>query len=213
MNAFFFPPDERYTFGFGVDAVFDEFGNGFKRIALGEGDDADGVPVVADAELAGILVFSTLGFGFQRIGCNAPVLGMEEMFFNLDVLSQVRQATNSLDSAGCFQEQIQSSFTLPYGPQRRWIRACRAADILTWPKLRSTWEGHSATVSPLHDACEACALPLHGVCPSWTRSSAVGCDDHYHQHASGDFVHGEPVGSGQRRDFGLGQRAIPAIHR
>jgi hypothetical protein len=52
MTSLFPGAGDRDVAGAGVDAVFDELGDGLERVALREGDDGDGIPVIADAELA-----------------------------------------------------------------------------------------------------------------------------------------------------------------
>ena len=42
--------DDRDVAGPGVDAVLDELGHRLERVALRQGDDGDGVPVVADLQ-------------------------------------------------------------------------------------------------------------------------------------------------------------------
>jgi hypothetical protein len=39
-------------------AVFHELGDGLQRVVLGQGDDGDGVPVIADSKLAAVRSFS-----------------------------------------------------------------------------------------------------------------------------------------------------------
>ncbi len=53
--------------GMCINAVFDEFRNGFKRVRLRQRDDGDRVPVVADTQLAGLDFFLSLFAGsFSR---------------------------------------------------------------------------------------------------------------------------------------------------
>ncbi len=46
--------------GLCINAVFDEFRNGFERVRLRQRDDGDRVPVVADTQLAGLAFFLSL---------------------------------------------------------------------------------------------------------------------------------------------------------
>src|ERR1051326_8285626 len=58
VAAPFLPTYESDVLGPGVDAVLHEFSNSFERIALRQGDDLDGFPVVADAQFSSVLFHS-----------------------------------------------------------------------------------------------------------------------------------------------------------
>jgi hypothetical protein len=47
-----------------IDAVLDEFSDGFQGILLRQGDDRNGVPIVADAKPAGVLHFKLRVYTF-----------------------------------------------------------------------------------------------------------------------------------------------------
>jgi hypothetical protein len=55
MRAVLAAPGDRDHAGVGVDAVLDELGDRLERVRLRQGDDADGVPVIADAQLAALV--------------------------------------------------------------------------------------------------------------------------------------------------------------
>src|SRR5216683_5435678 len=59
MRVVLLAPCDRDRLCVRINAVLDEFGDGFQRITLRERDDPDCVPVIPDAQLAAVL---TLGF-------------------------------------------------------------------------------------------------------------------------------------------------------
>jgi hypothetical protein len=46
---------DRHGVGTRVDAVLDKLRDRFERVGLGEGDDANGVPIISDPELAALV--------------------------------------------------------------------------------------------------------------------------------------------------------------
>jgi hypothetical protein len=54
VPAFFAPAGDGDVSGRGVDAVLDEFGDGFQRILLRKSDDVDGIPIITNAQSARI---------------------------------------------------------------------------------------------------------------------------------------------------------------
>jgi hypothetical protein len=50
-----------------VDAIFDEFGDRLERVALRERNDADGIPVIADAQFAAVFALGFHAGSLSRI--------------------------------------------------------------------------------------------------------------------------------------------------
>src|SRR5690606_27833262 len=69
------PADNRDLSGPGVDAVLDELRHGLQGIRLRKRDDVDRIPIVANAEFAGLL---TAGISSGRGGHGAVFLPAEE---------------------------------------------------------------------------------------------------------------------------------------
>jgi hypothetical protein len=65
MRAVFLAARDRDGLGVRIDAVLDEFRNRLQGIALRERDDADRIPIIADAQLAAVLI---LGFHTKERG-------------------------------------------------------------------------------------------------------------------------------------------------
>lgn len=55
MRAVFTTSRNSDGLGICIDAVLDKLGNGFERVTLREGDDADRVPVIPDLQLAALV--------------------------------------------------------------------------------------------------------------------------------------------------------------
>jgi hypothetical protein len=59
MDSLFLSTNQSDVLRAGIDAILDEFGDGFEWIALGKGNNADRVPIIANTQLAGISVFQS----------------------------------------------------------------------------------------------------------------------------------------------------------
>ena len=71
----------------GIDAVFHEFSHGFQRVGLGTGDNADGVPVIGDAQFTGIGPFFTpFSFGYSQSDLHA-LLGISIIGFIVNLIN------------------------------------------------------------------------------------------------------------------------------
>jgi len=68
VDSLFLAAYDRDMPGLGVDAVLHELGHCFERVALGKGDDANGVPVVADPELTGTVVVAVVSGSRFHLG-------------------------------------------------------------------------------------------------------------------------------------------------